>query len=282
MTTTAEQNTNDANKRQRLCTAAALLPWLPLAIWLHKDMVLVTLLWWVVLVAAHEWLTLSACPQHRGRYLAVTGAVSFILIGWPDAPPVTVLMDVLIGAGVLWWLFVPLLLWWRWPTQPTRKAAMVFPTLLPAYAALVVLALPANRDGAILFMHLLFLVWAADGAAWWSGNRWGRTKLAPAISPGKTWEGVFGALAAVIAVCFVTAWWLGWGIKASLVLFLCSMLVLVGSIGGDLLESRLKRSAGVKDSGTILPGHGGILDRIDSLTAAAPLFAACIRLGWLG
>jgi phosphatidate cytidylyltransferase len=129
---------------------------------------------------------------------------------------------------------------------------------------------------------LLFLsvVWVADTAAYLSGKRWGRTKLAPRISPGKTWEGALGAAAAV-GVYYVVLWVLAsradryfdgwWG------LFIFGVILAL-SVEGDLFESWIKRRAGVKDSGQILPGHGGILDRIDGLTAAIPAAALAFYL----
>jgi phosphatidate cytidylyltransferase len=126
--------------------------------------------------------------------------------------------------------------------------------------------LPAGR-AFILFLFLMVV--AADIGAFLIGRRWGRVKLAPRVSPGKTWEGVLGgvALAAVVAVAGSVAF----GMPSLPFLGMC-VLVIVGSIVGDLTESLFKRFAGLKDSGALLPGHGGILDRIDSMTAAAPLF----------
>jgi phosphatidate cytidylyltransferase len=124
---------------------------------------------------------------------------------------------------------------------------------------------------------LLLLIWAADTGAYFAGRRWGRHRLAPAISPGKTLEGVWGALAGAVVVALGFGVW--WGLEAvrSAGLVVLSVAVASISIAGDLLESNWKRLADLKDSGTLLPGHGGVLDRIDSMTAAAPFFA----LGWL-
>jgi phosphatidate cytidylyltransferase len=136
------------------------------------------------------------------------------------------------------------------------------------------------NNGGWLLMYLLTLVWVADIGAYFSGKRFGRNKLAPGISPGKTREGVAGGLA-------LNAFWItlvfylsgGWGMDY--VSFLLLGLVTSGiSVVGDLYESVLKREAGMKDSGKILPGHGGVLDRIDSVIAAAPVFMS--GLFWLG
>ena len=139
--------------------------------------------------------------------------------------------------------------------------------LTPAGAALA--AVHARPGGAALAMTLLAVVWAADSGAWFCGRRFGRTRLAPRVSPGKTWEGAAGGLAAGTAVG-AAAWWL---VLPAPGLLLASVLAAGASVVGDLYESVCKRRAGVKDSGRLLPGHGGLLDRIDGLTAAAPVYA---------
>ncbi len=117
------------------------------------------------------------------------------------------------------------------------------------------------------------IVWVADIGAYFTGRRWGRRKLAPAISPGKTWEGALGALLLVAAYGVAGAWWFTASPADGAVLLAVVLVAGSVSIVGDLFESLLKRAAQRKDSGTLLPGHGGVLDRIDSLTAAMPVFA---------
>jgi phosphatidate cytidylyltransferase len=123
---------------------------------------------------------------------------------------------------------------------------------------------------------LLSLVAAADIGAYFTGRRFGRTKLAPQVSPGKTWEGVLGG---AVAVSVVALLWIWMGLFAWRFLVV-ALAVFAASVVGDLTESLFKRGAGLKDSGSILPGHGGILDRIDSLTAAAPVYV--LGLHWIG
>jgi len=141
--------------------------------------------------------------------------------------------------------------------------------LVPAWASLVVIH-GVDPQGPRLLLFLMVLIWVADSFAYFAGRRWGRTKLAPVISPGKTREGVYGALAGAVLCGGGLVWLMPQGNPLLLILF-CLLIVLV-SVVGDLFESLMKRQAGVKDSGSLLPGHGGMLDRIDSLTAAAPLF----------
>jgi phosphatidate cytidylyltransferase len=131
-----------------------------------------------------------------------------------------------------------------------------------------------------LLLGIMVLVWVADSAAYFSGRKFGKHKLAPSISPGKTWEGVAGALLGV-SVCVLLAW--GFGGYLHLFMFLPVILLAswcwVGlAVIGDLFESAVKRQAGVKDSGALLPGHGGLLDRIDALTSTLPLAALALLL----
>ena len=145
--------------------------------------------------------------------------------------------------------------------------------LVPLYAALLMLF----RLGVEYLLFTLMIVWAADAGAYFAGKNFGRVKLAPAISPGKTWEGVIGGLVLVgtMAVC------VGLWRDQNVAVFLPFCLAVAAlSVVGDLTVSMFKRTAGVKDSGSLFPGHGGVLDRIDSVAAAAPLFA--MGLGWLG
>jgi phosphatidate cytidylyltransferase len=126
--------------------------------------------------------------------------------------------------------------------------------------------------GPALLLFLMVLIWVVDSAAYFSGKRWGRVKLAPFISPGKTREGLYGALVGMVIFSLVLWYWGGMGRVGWFAILLLCMTTGLFSVVGDLFESLLKRQRGVKDSGHLLPGHGGVLDRIDSLTAASPIF----------
>ena len=152
--------------------------------------------------------------------------------------------------------------------SPSIGVAML--VLVPAALALVVLR-PQN------VIEVLLLVWIADTAAYFVGRAWGRRKLAPSISPGKTWEGAWGGIAAAIAYAMIGGTFL-LGTAGWLSLFLVGVALAVISIVGDLFESAAKRQAGVKDSGALLPGHGGILDRVDSAAAVLPVAALLLSL----
>jgi phosphatidate cytidylyltransferase len=135
-----------------------------------------------------------------------------------------------------------------------------------------------GSQGPALVLYLFVLIWVADSGAYFAGRAFGRHKLSPFVSPGKTWEGVGGAVLGVVTAAAAVALSGRIGGVQTISMVLLSMFVTLISIGGDLWESRLKREAGVKDSGTLLPGHGGMLDRIDSLLAAAPVFALGIAM----
>jgi phosphatidate cytidylyltransferase len=150
-------------------------------------------------------------------------------------------------------------------------------TLVPAWLAVVTL-IAVDTRAPWLLLSLLLVIWSADIGAYFCGRAWGRHRLAPLLSPGKTLEGVGGGLGAALLTAFLLGSLL-WHFDRGALAFwlaLCAVAALF-SVAGDLHESLQKRRAGVKDSGHLLPGHGGVFDRIDSLTAAAPVFLA----GWL-
>ncbi len=145
--------------------------------------------------------------------------------------------------------------------------------LIPTWVALIALH-RHNSDGPYLVVFLLALIWAADSAAFFVGRRWGKTRLASRVSPAKSWEGAVGGVLAAVVLAGLVSGFLGLGRDQFPLFLLLSLVTAMISILGDLVESLYKRQAGLKDSGNILPGHGGVMDRIDSLTAAAPLFVA--------
>ena len=169
----------------------------------------------------------------------------------------------------LFWLLAPSLVFGRQnPLGPGWVVLLGWLVLVGAWYGLVALSWGQGPPHWLLLSFLL-LVWGADSGAYLAGRVWGRHVLAPAVSPKKTWEGVWGAGFAIGLVLIFMHFLLK---IPFLFLFPLGILVWYFSILGDLFESRLKRWRGVKDSGRIIPGHGGVLDRIDSWTAAAPIF----------
>lgn len=193
----------------------------------------------------------------------------------------------LVMAGVIWWLLaVVLVLTYPrsqgfWAGRDWLKALMGWLTLLPAWSAIVFVRgidyPQAEFTGAWLLFGLLGLVWAADIGGYVIGKPFGKNKLLPKVSPGKTLEGMLGGMLLVLLLVSAVGYWKNWPAQMPY-WYLAAIVLTALSVFGDLTESMFKRAAGKKDSGAFLPGHGGILDRIDSLTATAPLYALILAL----
>jgi phosphatidate cytidylyltransferase len=184
----------------------------------------------------------------------------------------------LLAIAALWWLaaLIWIVLYPRGLPEAAPKTTLKWLigllTLQPAFLAMCYLQ-SMGDNGALRLLSLLVIIWSADTGAYFAGRRFGKNKLAPRVSPGKTWEGVMGGLACSALMALLGAWYVfGLGGVAATSFVLLGVLIACISVVGDLSESMFKRHAGVKDSGHIFPGHGGMLDRMDSLTAAAPCF----------
>ncbi|MBI5783551.1 MAG: phosphatidate cytidylyltransferase [Gammaproteobacteria bacterium] len=265
--------------KQRILTAIVLVPLLVAALF-YLSIPWITLLFGVfIAAAAWEWAELSGLRRLSARIayvicLLLFGALGMNVIPLQDDPIVSLLV-----AAVLWWLWASVELISRPDVAKgmfTSLAGRVvggFLVLVPLWIASVYL-LATDNDKPRMLLFLFVLVWVADTAAYFAGSVMGRTKLAPHISPGKTVEGVAGGVLGVVLL----AWLCGtiiWRFEGTLLALWTGLAALTAlfSVVGDLTESKLKRIAGVKDSGKLLPGHGGVLDRIDAMTAAAPVFA---------
>jgi phosphatidate cytidylyltransferase len=190
--------------------------------------------------------------------------------------------------GALWWLVaLGLVLAYPrsadlWREHLWLKALFALLSLIPFFWALLVLRSYQYEHnpyyGAWLLLFVMSLVWVADTGAYFVGKGIGRRKLCPRVSPGKTIEGMLGGVLSASLLALVVTQTLGLPLRDSGVLLLASVLSVLASVLGDLVESMFKREAGIKDSGHILPGHGGIMDRIDSLTAALPVFIVIVHL----
>ncbi len=261
---------------QRIITAAVLVAVLLPAFLLLPKSFGEALIGLFVLGAAWEWSAFLGwrAPALRLGYVATVGGLVVAAYLWV---PVAVPLAPLLGASMAWWA-VAFALILRFPVSINTAAAGVSGLLVivPAWVCLVAL-LNTPVGGRSLLLLVLAIVWAADVGAYFTGRRFGRVRLAPQVSPGKTWEGVIGGLAAATIVAMAGAAVLGRAVLPAIPLGLSVAAI---SIVGDLTVSVFKRSAGLKDSGNLFPGHGGVLDRIDSVTAAAPLFV--LEAGWLG
>lgn len=226
----------------------------------------------VIGAAAAEWGGLAGFAQNkRLAYALVTALLSFTLYLALIGPMAGGTRTVYALACLFWLVVVPLWLQRKWRLENGSVAVAVgWIVLLPAGLALVQL----RGFSPFVVFAVMAAVWTADIAAYFTGRAFGRHRLAPRISPGKTWEGALGAVIAVVVYGVSILVWQGRlpGNAAALFAVVAGLVLLTGiSVAGDLLESLLKRQAGVKDSGRLLPGHGGILDRIDSLASALPL-----------
>ncbi len=257
--------------RQRVITALILAP----------------LVIWAVLALPNEWFALLSALIVLGGFWEWSGFIS-------PKPTIRIFYALCGGGGLAllyffaendswrlipWfgagWLLVGSTLVIRYPKispiwreNAPLKAVIGGFILLPMWVSVVEIQ---RTVGAEFLLLLVLIIWGADTGAYFIGRQWGRRKLAPAVSPGKSWEGVIGGLITVVAVALIAANWLELSMDKALFGLIATIVAAV-SVMGDLIESLFKRISGIKDSGHLLPGHGGILDRIDSLTTAAPLF----------
>lgn len=275
---------------RRVATALALLPVVLVPLFLLPPAGWALFVLAVMFLAAVEWARLCGC----GTSVTMLFAGALVALGVVllfATPPVTprgfpdVVVYVICGAAALFWMLIaPGWLARQGPAGGRfAKAAVGLIVLLATFVGVVEL----QAHSPWLLLAAMAVVWIADTAAYFAGRAFGKRKLAPTISPGKTWEGVWGALLAVAVYALVLAVFTPRSVLPApstlpaIVLFVAGTMLLAGfSVVGDLYESLLKRQAGVKDSGSLLPGHGGVLDRVDALLAFMPLAALALTL-WL-
>lgn len=271
--------------KNRIITALILIPVVIAFIFLVNTTWFSILFAVFVAIGAWEWAGLCKLSETIKIIYSLFVVLILAAIYWFDS---VVLYNSLSLCGALYWLFAVILIvsYQKQHNLLSNSSPLLMIVglllLIPMWSSLTLLkSFPEN--GASLTMLLMLLIWGADTVAYFAGKKWGKRKLASRVSPGKTWEGTIAGVASsvVIAVAYVIV--SHKNLDDSLLFIGLSMLTVVGSVFGDLMESLVKREAGQKDSGSILPGHGGVMDRIDSLTMASPIFVfGLVSLGLPG
>lgn len=261
--------------KQRIITALILLPIALCGFFLLKGTGFALFIGLVVTLGAWEWARLAgfAAQSARVGYAALVAVMLFFMHILPGLAPWV------LGAAVLWWAVATYLVL-TYPGSAAHwssaacKLVIGLLVLLPAWQGLV--QIKQAPLGNWLIMAVMVLVWGADIGAYFSGRKFGKRKLAPHVSPGKSWEGVYGGLALSLVLTAIVGVFRDWSFGQILTGLIGAAIIVFISVVGDLTESMFKRQSGIKDSSNLLPGHGGVLDRIDSLTAAIPVFAVLL------
>ncbi len=263
---------------QRILTAIPLAAFVVWMIFFQPSSVFFYLVLLIVLISGYEWARLSGVSNVLMRcvYSAVITCTVFVVQQF-----MTEYVIWIIYLSVVWWFAVSYYL--KKATPKAADSALKPDKLLIAFIVLPAAAFSMQEihsmpHGADWLFYALSLVWVADIGAYFSGKKYGRNKLAPNISPGKTIEGLVGAVVTTSLYTLIAGYYFELDAERAVLLVLLSIVLTFISISGDLYISFLKREAGVKDSGRILPGHGGILDRIDSVLAAMPVFLVGFNL----
>lgn len=277
--------------KYRIATALILIPIVIAALFMLPPLGFAIVALVICMLAAWEWGQLSGFKTRSQRiWLAVL--CGFVLIAMMLSMPAyrqPIYLPQVSGslwASLVWWIaaFVLVIFYPKsasfWRGSRILRLAFGLLTIVPFFWGMVALRqygyAENHHTGAWWLLYVMLLVWGADSGAYLFGKLFGKHKLAPKVSPGKTWEGVIGGLVTSALI----SWLFGRYAPLNVVpvtLLVCSVIAALASVLGDLTESMFKREAGIKDSGNLIPGHGGILDRIDSLTAAVPVFA-CLML----
>lgn len=235
-----------------------------------------------VLVSGWEWARLCGYDQPviRAIYaLAILGS-TYLIHAWLSAQSSDAL-NVVLFFSVIWWSLIIYRMSTNDPASASDEKSVFkmligFITLIPPILALT--HIHQSQQGPFWMLFAMSLVWIADSGAYFSGKKFGKNKLAPRLSPGKTKEGLYGAVFATELYCVLAGYFFELSFIQIIELLVIGFFATLLSVAGDLFISWLKRERGVKDTGAILPGHGGALDRIDSILSSAPFFALVLNL----
>lgn len=260
--------------KQRIITALILVALVLIALFAPNPIYWRALISLAILISFFEWLKLCKVDSSGVKVLAYSAfAVCFYLL-----QAKYVAFSVLVPlACLLWVVLLIFTLSNKLDVLHNRWSKLLIGILVLSVAGSLIIEFKSLPNGALWVLCFMVSIWAADVGAYFSGKRFGKTKLAPTVSPGKTIEGLVGGLALVALFYTPLLFWI-FAPKAAAMLLVAVLLTALISVGGDLFESKLKRHAGLKDSSQILPGHGGMLDRIDSLLAGAPFFSGGLLL----
>lgn len=270
--------------KTRVLTALILLALLLTALFALPSVAWAVVVVVVVMQGTSEWSHLSGLTGRKANIFWGLNLLSMLALLWLDAgttetQQVYIHMPVYLVSALLWLIIAPTWLMIGWKIeQPLLMAMTGWAVLIPT--GLAMLDLRAANPSPWVLLFVMGLVWVADIGAYFAGRKFGKNKLAPSISPGKTWEGVAGALLGVTVYVLLVWRFSPYEIHREVLpgLLLAAWWWVCLAVIGDLFESAVKRQAGVKDSGALLPGHGGLLDRIDALTATLPLAALAMLL----
>ena len=273
--------------KQRIITALILAPLVIAGIFMLPMQGFLIAITAITLIGFWEWTQFT---ESKSRYIAIIPSIAALATSLVFLPTSTLELAIpsdshymMLLVGSIWWLIASgLVLTFpsskkMWQNNLLLKHLFGWLTMIPFLWSILLLRADNyafdSYYGAKLVLLVCLLVWAADSGAYFAGKTFGKRKMSPAVSPNKTIEGLIGGI--------ITAIIIGWGAASAFEIKFDSTAAMLGifiatiiiSVLGDLVESMFKRASGIKDSGTIIPGHGGILDRIDSLTAAFPVFA---------
>ena len=260
--------------KQRVITAIILASLIVSTVIFLPTQIVALILAGIICVAAWEW---TACAGydvviHKVVYVSAIFLCFMACLLLLDKPWIVLITF----CGLVWWLIAIYLVIYYQANMTINlssrllKAMIGGAILIPSWLSLILIH--AKNSGTSLILFLFFLIWLADSAAYFSGRKFGKRKLASNVSPGKSWEGVYGALLLSFLIGISYALYVDMQFMIAILFIALTLFTVSFSIFGDLVESMFKRMAGIKDSSNILPGHGGVLDRIDSLTSAAPVF----------